>query len=99
MLNETSNIAEQFNSIIVKYTGAKRVNFAKSNSFNGRAKLAVLQHNTGRSYSALCEYMNKVPNSNATKNEFKRLVRNLWRNQKDRQYNPKANHRPDLIWI
>lgn len=91
LLNESSNVAEHFNSLIVKYTGGKRVNYSKKQSFTGRTKIAVLQHNTGRAYSTLCEHMNKTPNSIAAENEFKRAVKNLWRNNRKRKFKPKAN--------
>lgn len=90
LLNENSNVAEQFNSLIVKYTGAKRVNFSKKQSFAGRCKLAVLQHNTGRAYTTFCRHMNKTPNDIAAKIEFQRLVHNMWRKNKLRPYQPKT---------
>lgn len=91
LLNENTNIAEQFNGLIAKYTGGKRVNFSKSKSFLGRSKLAVLQHNTGRAYSALCEHMSKTPSETAKKIEFKRIVKKMWLNNKKRPYQAKTS--------
>lgn len=90
-MNENTNVAEQFNALIAKYTGGKRVNFSKSKAFAGRSKLAVLQHNTGRAYSTLCEYMSKTPSRTAQKIEFKRIVKKLWSNNKKRPYKPKTS--------
>lgn len=92
LLNENTDIAEQFNSLIVKYNGGKRVNNSKKQSFTGRSKIAVLQHNTGRAYTSLCEHMGKRSNTTAAKIEFKRLVKRLWHNNKKRPYTPKTTY-------
>ncbi|XP_037047882.1 uncharacterized protein LOC119082468 [Bradysia coprophila] len=63
LLNENTNIAEQFNGLIVKYTGGKRVNFSKSKSFTGRSKLAVLQHWTGIFNSVRTYVQNSQPDT------------------------------------
>lgn len=42
-----SNISEQFNSIVAKFVGGKRINFSTGESYKDRCFLAVLQHNTG----------------------------------------------------
>lgn len=53
LVNENTNIVEQFDSLIVKYTGNKRTNFASSGSFEARVRLAVIQRNTGKMHSAI----------------------------------------------
>lgn len=45
--NENSNIAEQFNSIMVKTNEAKRINFSLSQSYSNRVNVAVMQHSSG----------------------------------------------------
>lgn len=55
----TSNYVEHFNSIVAKYIGGKRINFAKSGSYKGRCSAAVLQHNTGSLHYKLHKTMYK----------------------------------------
>lgn len=56
---------------------AKRINFAKSTSFSTRVRLAVLQQNTKRMYTTLCNFLNVLPHPICNQLEFKRLHRNL----------------------
>lgn len=44
-----SNLVEQFNSVISKYIGGKRVNFTQKRQYEGRCYLAALTYNTKRS--------------------------------------------------
>lgn len=45
-----NNICEQFNSIINKHIGGKRVNFMQKQSYNSRVYTAVVSFNTGGNY-------------------------------------------------
>lgn len=90
LLNENGNPAEHFNSLIVKFTGGKRVNFSAKQSFTARCKLAVLQYNTGRAYTSICHHINKIPNELASNIEFKRCVKTLWHSNNIRPYQQKT---------
>lgn len=41
-----NNICEQFNSVINKYIGGKRINLSQRNSYNTRVEAAVISFNT-----------------------------------------------------
>lgn len=89
LIYENTNVVERLHSLIAKYTGGKRVNYAKSKSYKGRTRCAVIQHNTRRLYSTLCEYKNKKPEAAMNNLEFKRIRTNLLENMKERKYVPK----------
>lgn len=44
--NETNNPAEQFNNVVAKYLGGKRVNFSLARSYTSRVASAVVQYNS-----------------------------------------------------
>lgn len=48
LLGESNNIAEHYNSIVAKFVGGKRVNFAFPNSIYYKAHAAAVQFNTKR---------------------------------------------------
>lgn len=52
-----TNAVEQFNSIVAKHIGGKRINFSQANSYKARCTAAVLQHNTGRAHYVLHKSM------------------------------------------
>jgi len=54
-----NNICEQFNSIINKYVGGKRINFSQSNNYSTRVKAAIISFNS-RTY--LCTIHKKIMN-------------------------------------
>ncbi|XP_054285453.1 uncharacterized protein LOC129001999 [Macrosteles quadrilineatus] len=55
--NVTSNPAEHYNSIVAKYIGGKRINFALRGSYQGRCSGAVLQYNSGNTHYLLHKKM------------------------------------------
>lgn len=55
--NVTSNSVEHYNSIIAKYIGGKRINYALRGSYQGRCTAAVLQYNTGNAHYVLHKKM------------------------------------------
>lgn len=77
LLNEHTNVVEQLHSLFVKYTGGKRIHFASSHSFGTRAKMGVLQHNTGRLHSTIFQATGRTTNILITNIEDGRLSRNL----------------------
>ncbi|XP_063226423.1 uncharacterized protein LOC134533104 [Bacillus rossius redtenbacheri] len=69
-----SNKVEQFNSIIAKFSGGKRVNFATKRSYQGRCAGAVIAHNTKTPQYVLHKSMfNGIsPNKISKRLEFRR---------------------------
>ena len=45
VLNMDTNAAENYNSIVAKYTGGKRINYAMRNSYETRCEAAVISYN------------------------------------------------------
>ncbi|KAJ8671989.1 hypothetical protein QAD02_003248 [Eretmocerus hayati] len=43
---ESNNLAENFNNVVCRYVGGKRVNYALSNQYNARISISVIQFNT-----------------------------------------------------
>lgn len=52
-----SNVVEQFNSIIVKFTGGKRINFSRRRSYAERCNAAVVSFNSRRCHYELHKQM------------------------------------------
>jgi len=50
--NVDSNIVENFNSIVAKFVGGKRVNFAAGKTYQTRCAAAVTSHNTKKCHSS-----------------------------------------------
>lgn len=46
IIDVDNNICEQFNSVINKYIGGKRMNLSQRNSYNTRVEAAVISFNT-----------------------------------------------------
>lgn len=56
--NYTNNAAEEFNSVVAKYLGGKRVNYSLAGSYTARVCAAVVQYNTGgRAGSSFRQYV------------------------------------------
>lgn len=47
MLDVTNNVCEQFNSVVNKYIGGKRINFSLKQSYNTRIRAAIVSFNSG----------------------------------------------------
>lgn len=72
--NVDQNIVEQFNSIVAKFVGGKRINFSLKKSYTIRVGGSVVQHNTKSIFSQLYKRKNaRSPNSYARKIERKRM--------------------------
>lgn len=50
LLNMTNNAAEQYNSIVCKFTGGKRIDFSKGSSFQFRCEAAAISFNAKENY-------------------------------------------------
>jgi len=50
LLDVDNNICEQFNSVINKHIGGKRINFSQKQSYSTRIYTAVVSFNTGGNY-------------------------------------------------
>src|SRR5204863_436671 len=53
----TSNYVEHFNSIVAKFIGGKRINFATRGSYQSRCSAAVVQHNSGLAHYKLHKHL------------------------------------------
>lgn len=47
ILDVTNNVCEQFNSVVNKYIGGKRINFSLKQSYNTRIIAAIISFNSG----------------------------------------------------
>lgn len=56
MFNVDNNIVEQFNAIIAKFTGGKRINFALKPSYQSRCSAAVVSHNSKKPIYKIYKY-------------------------------------------
>lgn len=60
-INVDNNACEQFNSVINKHIGGKRINFSQRNSYNTRVEAAVVSYNSSGQYlRKMCKQVNKV---------------------------------------
>lgn len=73
----TNNRAEQFNSIVAKMVGGKRVNFSLKDSYTTRCYAAVVSFNTGKPqytfYKSIC---NTSPGKSLKLLETRRQAKN-----------------------
>jgi putative phage-type endonuclease len=73
LIDVTSNYVEHFNSIVAKFVGGKRINFAQGGSYQGRCAAAVVQHNSGRAHYNFHKIVyNSSPGTFSKSNEMKR---------------------------
>lgn len=88
---ESNNIAEHYNSIVAKFVGGKRVNFALSNSFHFKAHAAAVQFNSKKAVTTLYQTVfQKDPPALTQKIELKRLQKAV--REKERRKKNKENH-------
>ncbi|KAG8178158.1 hypothetical protein JTE90_006297 [Oedothorax gibbosus] len=64
IINATNNIAEEFNSVITKFLGCKRIIYCLVKSFKARCNAAAVSHNTR---TPLSEVLGVVKKSRAGK--------------------------------
>lgn len=88
----SSNAAEQFNGIVAKFTGGKRINFSLKKSYAYRVAAAVIQHNSKR----LCYSVHKTaflssPSCVMKKIELKRSLKKV----RKRLFKPKSVKKPE----
>lgn len=57
LYNLNTNFPEQFNAIVAKHLGAKRVNFCTALSYEGRVDCSVISFNTGRLVSHVRKFV------------------------------------------
>ncbi|KAF4532108.1 hypothetical protein B566_EDAN006202 [Ephemera danica] len=53
----SSNFADQYNSIIAKFISGKRINWTQRNSYSDRCHMAVVSHNTHKTFYSLHKSM------------------------------------------
>lgn len=62
ILDVDNNICEQFNNVINKYIGGKRINLSQRNAYNTRVEAAVISFNTKQYVRAITtNIINKSP--------------------------------------
>ena len=57
----TSNFVESCNAIISKFIGGKRIHYAMKGSYQTRVKASVVQFNTSRALTCVCQTIDKKP--------------------------------------
>lgn len=62
-----SNVVERFNSVIAKFVGGKRVNYALRRSYQGRCAGAVVSFNSGKIYATVLKRINQCSPSKRLK--------------------------------
>ena len=78
-----TNRVEHFNSIVAKFIGGKRVNFALRRSYSGRSFAAAVSHNTRRPLYKLHKAMfRSSPGKFTKRTELKRSTRKQKRTQR-----------------
>lgn len=87
--NFTNNPAEEFNNVVAKYVGGKRVNFSLARSYSARVASAVVQYNSkGHASSEFRKHkFGDLDNASIELLENKRK-RKLDANEMSRQLNP-----------
>lgn len=73
ILDVDNNICEQFNSIINKYIGGKRINLSQRNSYNTRVEAAVVSFNSKEYLRAIHKNVMKKSPGTYYKNYFGQL--------------------------
>lgn len=90
LLGQSNNIAEHYNSIVAKFVGGKRVNFALSNSFYYKAHAAAVQFNSKTAVTTLFQTaFQRDPPALTKKIEIKRLQKTI--REKERRRVKKQN--------
>ncbi|CAF4946370.1 unnamed protein product [Pieris macdunnoughi] len=78
--NVNNNRAEQFNSIVAKHIGGKRINFSLKNSYTARCHAAVVAFNTGKpQYNLYQTNFKQSPRKAVKILELRRRRRNIHR--------------------
>lgn len=81
----TNNPAEQYNAIVAKFVGGKRINFSKKQGYSNRCSAAVVQYNTSRPFYNLHKIVHESsPTTRVKRLELKRLSYNTRRRQRIR---------------
>lgn len=71
ILDVDNNVCEQFNSVINKYIGGKRVNLSQRNAYNARVEAAVIAFNSKEYLRAIMKNItNKSPGISLKNNHF-----------------------------
>lgn len=105
--NMDTNIAEQYNSIICKFVGGKRINFSLKRSYETRCKAAAISFNTEKEYyDTLSDKTPVFTKKFEEKAKRKNLLRKVGRktfhkifkpvSRPDSDYGPDAVPDPDL---
>lgn len=93
-----SNVVEQFNSIIAKFVGGKRINFSQRRSYTGRCMAALVAFNSKRPHYELHKTMykkspGKIVKRLEMKKQRKRIILQRSRTGITRKMGKSANYK------
>lgn len=96
IMNMDTNTAEQYNSIVCKFVGGKRINFSLKGSYQTRCQAAAISFNTrGTYYSVLSKKMPLQTRKYVAKMVKKRQLQKDSKNRTTRKQNKKTPTLPD----
>lgn len=76
IVNMTNNNAESYNSIVCKFAGGKRINFALKGSYETRCEAAAISYNSkGEYYRVVHKAITAHSPSKATKRYIQKIIR------------------------
>lgn len=82
LLSKNNNTVEQFNALIAKFIGGKRINYALRGSYESRCYAAAITRNTGNLMDSLQKASGVVDNIYTQKYQSRKLKRRLSRQEK-----------------
>lgn len=90
--NFTNNRAEQFNSVVAKVVGGKRVNYSLKGSYQARCYAAVVAFNSGKpQYTLYKTFWGKSPGKSLKELERKRHAQNTYYKNRAKRCKTKLN--------
>ncbi|KAF0748505.1 YqaJ domain-containing protein [Aphis craccivora] len=104
ILDVDNNICEQFNSVINKFLGGKRINYTQRSSYNTRILAAVVSFNSSEYLRAVKKHITQTSPGKTAKSFLSQIIKKRSACQKRRQLStklkykvkrPKASSKPD----
>ncbi|XP_029343469.1 uncharacterized protein LOC100570366 isoform X1 [Acyrthosiphon pisum] len=104
ILDVDNNICEQFNSVINKFLGGKRINYNQRSSYNTRILAAVVSFNSSEYLRAVKKHITQTSPGKTAKSFLSQIIKKRSACQKRRQLStklkykvkrPKASSKPD----
>ncbi|KAL4104017.1 hypothetical protein QTP88_019330 [Uroleucon formosanum] len=104
ILDVDNNICEQFNSVINKFLGGKRINYTQRSSYNTKILAAVVSFNSSEYLRAVKKHITQTSPGKTAKSFLTQIIkkrsacqkrRQLWTKLKYKVKRPKASSKPD----